>query len=496
LKEVKDNINNLYFKKGYISARVYFGVSEIHQGILRIVIEEGKIEEIDLQDDSKLNSKISYRNDMAKFFAFPFLKNKTLNLRDIEQGLDQMNRLSSNNATMKIDAGEKAGYSKIAIENKIDHLTNITFSTDNSGNESTGKHKNKIIISQDNLLGLNDNIYINHSTSNNNDKSDKYSKSTYISASIPFGYYTLGGSYSYSKYLLTTIGNVETIRSSGNTESRSFHLDRVLHRGKKHKITLKAELENSDSDNYLEDTFIPISSRRLTSTNFYLNNTFYTKSGTIYLQPSFSKGITAMGALKDAKNLRKKDAKAQYESYGIYGSVSNDFNIPKTKIPLNHQLTFDAQYSKDSLYSNKQFGVGGRYTVRGFEESQVSGDNGYYIRNDLKINSAYLVPDKIKQSKLFNLGSNKQISINNILSKTSVGVFYDYGYARSKVIDEAADEGYMSGAGAKINYSGKYLDWDVTYSKALHSPRFLQNIDGLDDNESIYFNMKISVSLF
>ena len=497
LKKIKDNINNLYFKKGYISARVYYDPKRIFQGILEIVIEEGKIEEIELRDDSKLNDKLSYRRFSQKTLAFPFLKKRVLNLRDIEQGLDQINRLSSNNATMGIEAGKEVGYSKVIINNKVGHLTNINFSNDNSGNVSTGRYKNKLTINQDNLLGMNDNIYINHSSSNNEDKNTKYSKSTYMTGSIPLGYYTLGGSYSHSKYLMTTIGNVQTFKSSGNTETKSFYLDKVLNRGKKHKISLKAELERSDSDNYIEDTYVPVNSRRLTTANIYLNNTFYTKTGSIYLQPSYSKGLKTMGALKDSSTLQQKDAKAQFEYYGLYGVINNNFNIPKIKVPFNHQLTFDSKYSNDSLYSTKQFGIGGRYTVRGFEESQLTGDSGYYIKNDLKINSLYLFPEKLKESNIFNFGLAKKISFNNFLSKTSLGVFYDYGYARSKVIDEAADEGYMSGTGATINYAGQYLKWDLTYAKGLHSPKFLKNIDEIEeDNESIYFNLSLKLSLF
>ena len=74
--------------------------------------------------------------------------------------------------------------------------------------------------------------------------------------------------------------------------------------------------------------------------------------------------------------------------------------------------------------------------------------------------------------------------------------FYDYGYARNKIIDAESDKGYMSGAGAKINYSGQYFDWNITYAKALHNPKFFKNIDSIEeDNESIYFNISLKLSL-
>jgi len=171
--------------------------------------------------------------------------------------------------------------------------------------------------------------------------------------------------------------------------------------------------------------------------------------------------------------------------------------VPHLNIPLNHKLTFDSQYSLDSLYSTEQFGVGGRYTVRGFEESQVTGDHGYYIQNDIAMNSSHLFPDAIKKSDLFNWEWGKGNHINYVLSKSKLGLFYDYGHARSKIIDEASDKGYMSGIGAKLDFAGKYLDWDLTYSRGLRSANFLRDVDGInEDKESIYLNVGFKLSLF
>lgn len=48
---------------------------------------------------------------------FPGVKGSVLQLRDIEQGLDQLNRLPSNNATMRIEPGAEAGSSRVLINN-------------------------------------------------------------------------------------------------------------------------------------------------------------------------------------------------------------------------------------------------------------------------------------------------------------------------------------------------------------------------------------------
>ena len=532
LSKLHDQIENYYINQGYVIARVYFDASKIAKGKIKIVIEEGKLEKLEIRDNSKLNNVLPFRRTTQKFFAFPSLwKNEAVNLRDIEQGIDQINRLSSQNAKISLDPSEKEGYSNVIIDNQIGHLATVSLGVDNSGQQSTGRIKRKASINYDNLLGINDNIYLNYSQSNgvplfgsskgfnneigtNDNSNTRFSKAFYSAFSVPFGYWTAGTSYSYSKYLLTTAGTASLIKSSGNSEAKTYYLDRVLSRGKKYKISLKAELGQNDTDSYIEDTYIPVNSRRTTQANLYLNNTFYIPNGSLYFQPKYSKGLTAFGAMKDQKGLTADKPRAQFETFGLYAQSNLNFNLPlfrgsesspqrddggssspKTAIPLNHKLTFDSLKSNDSLYGSDQFSLGGRYTIRGFQESIISGDNGYLFRNDLSARLSDLTPKSLLNSKIFGFGG-ENFSANSAISKMRFGIFHDYGYVRNHVIDSSNDEGYMSGAGAVLSFNGKFINWDVTYSKGLHSPQFLRNLDNIPkDNETIYFSLGVNLGL-
>jgi hemolysin activation/secretion protein len=515
LAKLHEQISSYYLQRGYVLARVYFDVSAAAEGIIKIVIEEGKLEKLEIHDNSKLNEVLPFRRITQKFFAFPSLSNNSdhvVNLRDIEQGIEQINRLSSQSAKMTMDAGSKAGYSNINVENTIGHQATISVGADNSGNQSTGRQKKKASFNYDNFFGINDNIYLNYSESTgmplfgsssgfNNEigtddnTNNRFSKAFYASTSIPFGYYTFGASYSYSNYLLTTSGNATTVKSSGNSESKTYYIDRVLSRGQKYKISLKGELGQSDTDSYLEDTYLPVNSRQTTEANFYLNNTIYLANGSLYFQPKYSKGLTAFGALKDDRNLAADKARAQFETFGLYAQSNINFNLPKTAIPLNHKLTFDSTKSSNSLYGSDQFSLGGRYTVRGFQESIISGDSGYLIKNDLSVRFVDILPKSLLATKAMNYGGEK-FSPSAAFSKMRLGIFHDYGYVRNHVIDSQNDEGYMSGAGATLSYSGDIINWDLTYSKGLHSPQFLRNLDNLTkDNETIYFSLSFNLGL-
>ncbi|MDD2840694.1 MAG: ShlB/FhaC/HecB family hemolysin secretion/activation protein, partial [Rickettsiales bacterium] len=172
--------------------------------------------------------------------------------------------------------------------------------------------------------------------------------------------------------------------------------------------------------------------------------------------------------------------------------------LVRNKLPLNYTLTFNTQYSWNTLYGTDQFSIGGEWTVRGFKENTISGDNGYSIRNDLRVNLQKLFPNFILNTKPMKFGNNikgKQynLSMNDALSRTYLSLFYDYGFITDKYGDSSDTEynskhGYMAGTGLALNYYGKYIDWSLTYAKALHSPNYLQSRDALKkENQSVYW---------
>ena len=514
LLKLHREIQNYYIKQGYIISRLYLDLSEISKEKIKIIIEEGRLDNLELEDNDKINNLFNFRRSTQKFFAFPDLvKNRAINLRDIEQGIDQINRLSSHNAKISLDPSEKSGYSNVKIENKINHQAIISLAVDNSGQKHTGKIKHKASLNYDNFLGANDNFYLNYSESNaiplfgsgkgfndiigNNDNSNnRFSKSFYGSFSLPFGYWNAGAGYSYSRYLLTTAGLFSPFQFSGNSEAKNYYLERVLSRGSQYKTALKADFESNDTDSYIADKYLSVNSRRLSKINLYLNNIFYIKNGNFYFRPKYSKGLTAFGAMKDEVGLAPDKPRAQFENFGLFAQSNIKFNLPNTKIPINHKLTFDSLKSDSTLYGLDKFSLGGRYSIRGFQESIIAGDNGYSVKNDITLKFADLVPQNLLKSRIINFGGDN-FSTAFALSKMNLGLFYDYGYVRNRIVKNLNDKGYMSGAGTVLSFGGQLVNWELVYSRGLNSPRFLSNIEKITkDNETIYFSLGVNFGIF
>jgi len=504
INNLKNDMENFYMRKSYTLARVYFDFTKLNKNILSINIYEGLVNKIEIEDSKKKKQNLwgkfkNFRSKTQIFTAFPFKKNKPFNLRDFEQGLDQMNRLASNNAKLDLRPAEqkdKEGYTDVIINNDSSLLTSIKLGYDNGGSKNTGKERKKLNISQDNLFALNDNIYISYIENKDDNGQSQKSESFYSSLSIPFGYWTGTASYSETEYLSTIQGDFTTFKSSGDTITQNYGIDRIIFRSQKFKTGLGVELDVKETNSYIEDVKSETGSRKLSIATISSSNTLYTRAGTFYIKPSYVRGqdwFNAKSDERDTSQMSRSTPRAQFEIFKLYSYWNTNFYIPKTKIPLNYMLTFNGQSSQDALFGSEQFSVGGQYSVRGFSESSISGDNGYNIRNDLKINTVNLLPQSISQSNLMLFGNKYGISVSNALSRTYLTLFYDYGYTRNhEVLAGYTDEGYMSGTGIALNYNGKYLDWDLTYSKGLHSPEYLRTRDNINkDDETIYFNINV-----
>ncbi|AKL98223.1 ShlB/FhaC/HecB family hemolysin secretion/activation protein [Endomicrobium proavitum] len=563
-----------YISRGYITTKVYFDPEQINiidnketgqtETTFIVIVEEGKTGKISLEQVTKDNasktvSKIGkFRNNARLFFAFPFAVNKPVNMNVFEQGLDQMNRLQSNNVTMEIaPAADKRAleqaYSNIVIINNQNPLaggvasgartTFLNLNYNNGGSKSTGEQVLNLSVSQDNLLSINDNIYISYTENsdslfnldkkdssvdygqshayktldmfNNDDEKKKFSKALQGAVSFPFGYWTLNASLNYSNYKSTVEGQYTRFHITGQSLSQAYTLDRVIYRTQIYKLNFGSGVEIKDTESYIRDVRSETGSGRRSNVSVYFNNVIYTSLGTIILKPSYQRGVSWFGSKTDADTymnyeMLSSDPRLEYNLLKLYLYFNTGFSIPlltknknsgvRNRLPLSYTLTIDSQYSFNSLYGANQFSVGGEYSTRGFKESSISGDNGFYARNDFKVNALQLMPNVLtgsaamKYKTVFLLGD----SLNSLLAKTHLSVFYDFGYVEDKYEDIYDKEynsksGYMMGAGASLNYYGQYINMSLVYAKGLHSPKYLQTRDNMSkEEEAVYWKVGVS----
>lgn len=359
-------VSDWYISRGYITSRAFLTEQDLSRGSLHITVLEGKLEQIRLEGVPERTL------DMT----FPGRVGKILNLRDIEQGMEQLNRVRQTPVQIEILPGNRQGYSIVNLTAAPEFPLNGSVSFDNSGQKSTGTGQLSGALIGNNLLGIADKWFISGGRSSDF-SSSKDAQNFAAGVSVPYGYGLLDYSYSWSNYLSTIDNNGYRWRSTGDNETHRLNGSWVLFRNGDIKTSAAVGLTHRINHNYLDDVLLATSSRKLTSFALGINHTQKLAGGVATLNPTFTQGVPWLGAEDD--NGKHGDVpKAEFRKWSLNASYQQ---------PLADRLWWLSsvyfQWSPDRLYGSERLTLGGETSVRGFKEQYLSGDNGGYWRNEL-----------------------------------------------------------------------------------------------------------------
>lgn len=133
-------ITRAYVAAGFIAVRPYLRHMPAAGRTLDITVDEGYVEAIELADQ---------RLPLSLRGAFPGMLGAPLNLRDLEQGLDQLNRLRSVDMTADIVPGSRQGASRIILRAAASAAHwSLDLGLDNTGNAGTGPDSGQPVAAQ------------------------------------------------------------------------------------------------------------------------------------------------------------------------------------------------------------------------------------------------------------------------------------------------------------------------------------------------------------
>jgi len=424
-------LTRIYVDAGYIASRPYLSSAPADGHSLDIVVDEGYVEAVELADQSL---------PVSLGGAFPGMLGEPLNLRDLEQGLDQLNRLRSLDLTADIAPGSQPGASRIILRSRGGASRwSLGLGVDNLGSASTGRDRNAINLSVDSPLELNDSLNLGFSDTLNH--GPRYSRSASLFYSIPYGYWTYSLFASHAEYRSPFKLSSVTFYNSGRTDQLSLRADRVLWRDQGHQLSANLQLAHKDVDSYLEKVRLAIQSPTLTVAEAGLN-LFWLNSAVWNLDVNYAQGLTWLGADQDGSNQPKNMPKAQFQKYRA--SLSQWRNGQLAGQPWQWQSQLSVQYSPDPLPAIEQLLATDDSAVRGFRENSASGAIGSIWRNTLRLPLRTDLPVKLTPR---------------------LGV--DTGWIKA---DQGAQSQHLSGASAGINLSWKNFQVDFDYQRSLSSP--------------------------
>lgn len=378
------------------------------------------------------------------FTAFPGTIGKPFNLRDFEQGLDQINKLATNNAKTDIKPGKTEGGSVIVVRNEPKKWlpVGLTASRDNQGSTSTGRVEDTTALTLDGPVGLNELWSFSELLTHAYTGGPHHSRAATGMLSLPLGYNTLTATVSKSSYANEVNGDSDPFMTNGITRTGSLVVDRVLDRGTDYKLSASTGITYKSIRSWVAGLFMETSSRKLTIWNTDLTGTTGLLGGTVNSDLGFSRGLHVFGAAGDSDDLETTSPRAQFNKFRYSLGWQRPFEVFEQKCNFSSQLT--GQYSPTVLYGSEQISVGGTSSVRGFLDTSLAGDRGWYLQNDLSITETW------------------EVWGETVTLKPHIG--YDIGKVLSR-FDSAG--GTLAGIGFGVGLTVGALSFDIQHVKSV-----------------------------
>lgn len=360
-------LTGAYVKAGYITARPYLADMPDDGGTLDIQMIEGFVESIEITDATLPVSLAG---------AFPGLIGRALYLPDLEQGLDQLNRLGSNDFTVDIVAGTRTGASQLVIRPRQGGPRwRIASRLSNSGSDTSGRHSGLLNLSLDSPLHINDLLSLTYV--HTLDGSPGYSQQANVFYQVPYGSWTLDASFSdiRTRSILGTQRYVHT----QNVETYGFKLDRSLWRDQFTLVNASVRLDHKSSQTTFQQRPLNLAGSTLTVAEAGLSFTRMGRSQwSGYL--GYAQGLGLMDA--DRRLERTAAVQPRFEKYLASLSQTTWFALPG--MPLQWRSDLNLQYSPDRLPDLEQLRLAGNSSVRGYRLDGQSVSKGAVLRNTLQ----------------------------------------------------------------------------------------------------------------
>ncbi|MGC8213192.1 ShlB/FhaC/HecB family hemolysin secretion/activation protein [Ralstonia pseudosolanacearum] len=377
-------LTEAFVRRGYVTTRAYLPPQNLKEGTLTIAVVPGKVESLQINGQTVRTSVPNqptassvqsggWLTDAGTVWSMPAVGD-TLKLTDLEQGVDQINRLRRNQAEVQILPGQSPGGSVIALTNQPGDRFRFNVGTDNYGSRATGITRLRAGVDADNALGFQEALSLSYiGTTDTN--------AAIAAAAVPFGYNTFSYTGSISEYN-NLIGDTALVY--GRTFAHTFGWNRVIERDPAGRtafdVTLTHRRTEREVNNLLLDpqylTVLRVAINGLRK--FAVNN----QGAYAAWEAGVSRGMRTLSASQDAPDITRDEAHSQF--WKLDGNASTQLPLPKFgNTVLAYRGQAQAQWSNVALFGSEQIFAGGMGTVRGFREGVISGDRGLTLRNEI-----------------------------------------------------------------------------------------------------------------
>ncbi|MDK4509876.1 BamA/TamA family outer membrane protein [Fusobacterium necrophorum] len=353
LYTIVQKINELYQEKGYLVCRAVLPAQKIQNGIVNILLIEGKTGDITIQGNHSTREKYIKER-------IPLEKGKISNFKELDRSLTRFNLTNDSPIQVNMTSGKVLGTTDYFLQIYESKRQQFFTFADNLGQKNTGELR----------WGIS---YINNSVTGNRDQLSLTSLVTEGTASLS-SIYTFPVSKKGTKVSLQhSLGKLKHIQGAlkhkitGNSYSYGIGIVHPVLVDEKNKIELSLDWGRQRTvTDLLKLNWV---NNRLSKYTAGIGISHYEEDSIFYTKQNITKGkfIPISG---DEKKYTKYDMFLMYQKNLKYHTLAT--------------LRMTGQYSlSKKLPSVEQIYAGGAYNVRGYPESFMGAEHGIFFNIEL-----------------------------------------------------------------------------------------------------------------
>lgn len=356
-----------YVEAGLIAARPYVATVPQPGQALHVQIFEGIVEAIEL---TGADLPLSLAN------AFPGMIGQPLRLSDLENGLDQLNRLRSFDLQVDIHPGDTEGGTRLVLTPRnLPTRWQVASVVDNLGRDTSGRHNGSLNLAMDSPLALND--FFSLGAGKTLDGQPGYNRQYSLYYQIPHGRWKLDLSASRLRSR-SALPNGHQFTQSHT--SLGLKLDRRLWRNQHTLLNASLRLGQRSTDNRYER--VSLRGMDLTIVEAGLDVVQFQGPRTVAAYLGISHGLGWLGAdQRQPSYAAVAAAQPRFEKY--QANFMQSTWLAALEQNWRWQSELSLQYSPDPLPDSEQLRLAGSSQVRGFRLDSQPMSRGAVLRNSL-----------------------------------------------------------------------------------------------------------------
>ena len=262
---LRTNLQTRLMERGFVTSSLQVPPQSLASGMLRFELRLGRVEAVVFESANDAATGASQTN-VPTPRAVGLQPGAVLNLRDIEQALENLSKLPSQNPQFRIEPGNLPDTSRIVIATAGGRRWRGNLNFESTESPDYGPLASTLGLSFDAPLGISDQLSASVTGSMHHHGSERPTQtSLFVSYSVPLGAHALSVNVSRSDHKRSIQGGVSQFSESGSDTQAHARWQWTAWRNPSARASVWAGLSAKRSRAYIEDTELLLRRRNASS---------------------------------------------------------------------------------------------------------------------------------------------------------------------------------------------------------------------------------------